>query len=58
LDPNRIYASRSSGWFGQIIQRTDDGGQDWSHEPVDAPLPAAVASGAEPFMIVGAMAGG
>jgi len=33
-------------------------GQDWSHEPADAPLPAAVASGAEPFMVVGAMAGG
>src|ERR1700760_4944130 len=26
-DPNRIYASQSSGWFGQIIQRSDDGGQ-------------------------------
>ena len=26
LDPNRIYASQSSGWFGQIIQRSDDGG--------------------------------
>lgn len=33
-------------------------GQDYSHEPADAPLPAAVASGAEPFLIVGAMAGG
>ncbi len=33
-------------------------GQDWSHAPPDAPLPAAVASGAEPFMVVGAMAGG
>ncbi|HET7219156.1 MAG TPA: MoaD/ThiS family protein [Vicinamibacterales bacterium] len=32
--------------------------QDLSHEPADAPLPAAVASGAEPFLIVGAMAGG
>ena len=32
--------------------------QDLSHEPPDAPLPAAVASGAEPFMIIGAMAGG
>jgi photosystem II stability/assembly factor-like uncharacterized protein len=29
-DPNRIYASQSSGWFGQIIQRSDDGGQTWS----------------------------
>lgn len=33
-------------------------GQDWSHEPPDTPLPAAVASGTEPFMVVGAMAGG
>jgi hypothetical protein len=32
--------------------------QDLSHEPPDAPLPAAVAMGAEPFLIVGAMAGG
>ena len=33
-------------------------GQDLSHEAVDALLPAAVAAGAEPFLIVGAMAGG
>jgi len=32
--------------------------QDLSHEPPDAPLPDAVASGAAPFLIVGAMAGG
>ncbi len=32
--------------------------QDLSHEQPDAPLPAAVAAGAEPFLIVGAMAGG
>jgi hypothetical protein len=32
--------------------------QDLSHEPPDAPLPEAVATGAEPFLIVGAMAGG
>ncbi len=29
LDPGRIYASQSSGWFGQLIQRSDDGGQTW-----------------------------
>jgi len=29
-DPNRIYASQSSSWFGQIIQRSDDGGKTWS----------------------------
>jgi molybdopterin converting factor small subunit len=33
-------------------------GEDFSHEPADAPLPEAVASGAEPLLIVGAMAGG
>jgi sulfur-carrier protein len=32
--------------------------EDLSHEPPDAPLPDAVATGAEPFLIVGAMAGG
>ena len=32
--------------------------QDLSHQPVDAPLPDAVAGGTEPFLIVGAMAGG
>ncbi len=32
--------------------------EDLSHEPPDAPLPAAVAAGAEPLLIVGAMAGG
>ncbi len=32
--------------------------QDLSHEPPDAPLPAAVATGSEPFLIIGAMAGG
>jgi hypothetical protein len=33
-------------------------GEDLSHEPPDAPLPDAVATGTEPFMIVGAIAGG
>jgi hypothetical protein len=33
-------------------------GQDLSHEPLDADLPAAVALGQEPFLVVGAMAGG
>jgi molybdopterin synthase sulfur carrier subunit len=32
--------------------------QDLSHQPPDAPLPEPVASGAEPFLIIGAMAGG
>ena len=29
-DPNRIYASQTSGWFGQIIQRSEDGGKTWN----------------------------
>ena len=33
-------------------------GQDLSHEPPDSPLPDAVATGNEPFLIIGAMAGG
>jgi BNR/Asp-box repeat len=28
-DPNRIYASQTSGWFGQLVQRSDDGGKTW-----------------------------
>jgi photosystem II stability/assembly factor-like uncharacterized protein len=35
-DPNRLYASQTSGWFGQIIQRSDDGGKTW-HQPGTAP---------------------
>jgi BNR/Asp-box repeat len=27
--PNRIFASQTSGWFGQIVQRSDDGGKTW-----------------------------
>src|SRR4030067_3517758 len=33
VDPNRIYASQTSDWFGQVIHRSDDGGKTW--EPVD-----------------------
>jgi len=32
VDPNRLYASQCSGWFGQLIQRSDNGGKTW--EPV------------------------
>jgi photosystem II stability/assembly factor-like uncharacterized protein len=35
-DPDRIYVSQSSGWFGQIIQRSDDGGRTW-HTPGSDP---------------------
>ncbi|MDQ1688813.1 MAG: hypothetical protein QOK42_1788 [Frankiaceae bacterium] len=30
VDPNRIFASQTSSWFGQLIQRSDDGGKTWS----------------------------
>ena len=33
VNPERLYASQSSSWFGQIIQRSDDGGQTW--QPVE-----------------------
>jgi photosystem II stability/assembly factor-like uncharacterized protein len=36
VDPNRIYASQTSGWFGQVIQRSDDGGKTW-HQPGTPP---------------------
>src|SRR5258706_2299058 len=29
VDPNRLYVSQTSGWFGQIIQRSNDGGKTW-----------------------------
>src|ERR1017187_3579931 len=30
VDPHRLYASQSSGWFGQLIQRSNDGGKTWA----------------------------
>ena len=30
VDPDRIYASQTSGWFGQVVQRSDDGGATWN----------------------------
>jgi hypothetical protein len=41
VDPDRIYASQTSGWFGQIIQRSDDGGQTWHQPGTPAGQPAA-----------------
>lgn len=37
VDPDRIYVSQSSGWFGQIIQRSDDGGKTW-YTPGSSPV--------------------
>src|SRR3989442_9509978 len=39
VEPNRIYASQTSGWFGQIIQRSNDGGKTWE-TPDGEPTPA------------------
>src|ERR1700733_9678230 len=33
VDPARLYASQSNGWFGQLIQRSNDAGKTW--EPMD-----------------------
>lgn len=41
LNPERLYVSQSSGWFGQIIQRSDDGGRSWL-QPGRAPGEATV----------------
>ncbi|HSS60187.1 MAG TPA: sialidase family protein [Candidatus Limnocylindrales bacterium] len=30
VNPDRIYASQTSGWFGQVLQRSDDGGKTWA----------------------------
>jgi len=42
-DPNRIYASQTSGWFGQVIQRSSDGGKTWETPgggpSMDGPMP-------------------
>src|SRR5438128_4519065 len=32
INPDRIYASQTSGWFGQLMQRSEDGGKTW--EPI------------------------
>ena len=44
-DPNRIYVSQSSGWFGQIIQRSDDGGKTWTQPGTPAGEPTTTPEG-------------
>ena len=39
VDPDRIYASQTSSWFGQIIQRSDDGGRTWQTPGSDPTAP-------------------
>ena len=36
-DPNRLYVSQTSGWFGQLIQRSNDGGKTWEIPSGEAP---------------------
>jgi photosystem II stability/assembly factor-like uncharacterized protein len=46
-DPNRLYASQCSDWFGQLIQRSNDGGKTWE-QPGVKPGDAATPPGAPP----------
>jgi BNR/Asp-box repeat len=48
VNPDRIYASQTSAWFGQIIQRSDDGGKTWNPpgtKPEDLMTPEGMAKG-------------
>jgi len=52
-DSNRIYASQTSGWFGQIIQRSDDGGKTWLQPgtpPGDQPTPGPPKAASNKFV--------
>jgi len=52
-DPNRIYASQTSGWFGQIIQRSDDGGKTWLQPgtpPGEQPTPGPPKAASNKFV--------
>ena len=46
-DPNRLYASQCSGWFGQVIQRSEDGGKTW-HQPGTPPGESTTGPGGMP----------
>jgi hypothetical protein len=45
VDPNRLYASQNSGWFGQIIQRSDDGGKTWFQPGTPSGAPTTTPEG-------------
>jgi photosystem II stability/assembly factor-like uncharacterized protein len=52
-DHNRIYASQTSGWFGQIIQRSDDGGKTWIQPgtpPGEPPTPGPPKAASNKFV--------
>jgi len=40
-DPNRIFCSQTSGWFGQMVQRSDDGGKTWFQPGIPPTAPPA-----------------
>ncbi|TWT42384.1 Ycf48-like protein [Phycisphaerae bacterium RAS1] len=44
-DPNRVYASQTSGWFGQIIQRSRDGGKTWEQPGTPPGAPTTTPDG-------------
>src|ERR1041384_8028327 len=44
-DPDRLYASQTSGWFGQIIQRSSDGGRTWEQPGTPAGEPTTTPEG-------------
>src|SRR6202035_4947643 len=51
-DSNRLYASQTSGWFGQLIHRSHDGGKPWRHPatpPGEAPAPGPPTSASNKF---------
>jgi len=45
VDPNRLFASQTSAWFGQIIQRSDDGGKTWFQPGTPAGEPTTTLDG-------------
>jgi photosystem II stability/assembly factor-like uncharacterized protein len=45
VDPDRIYCSQTSGWFGQIIQRSSDGGKTWEQPGTPAGEPTTTPDG-------------
>jgi photosystem II stability/assembly factor-like uncharacterized protein len=45
VDPNRLFASQTSAWFGQVIQRSDDGGKTWFQPGTPAGEPTTTPDG-------------
>jgi photosystem II stability/assembly factor-like uncharacterized protein len=48
VNPDRIYASQTTGWFGQVVQRSDDGGKTWHQPGVPDGQPPAAGGGNPP----------